>query len=475
MTPLPNTANRLALGLMAARSISYEEAVQELERLTLRLVCDIRILQSAAVQAAFITAVNCGKRAFLGGLQIEMPENIPLLLPWPRQTTLNGVVEELMSGGVLSARNPTQTIYFGFSPANPQKHSLTVNATGWRGGVEPSSANSRFDINADADFALGGVFAGGLAVHRGFLRATTISVFACDESAGLSLWDQGADWLAASSEGPALRALPESLWMLGLGHLGQAFLWLLSLLPFAKPSQFEVMLQDFDRIEDANVGSGLLCSQRDIGQFKTRVCARWLEARGFRTKMCERAFDENTRRTPNEPRIALCGFDKPEPRRQLENADFSKIIECGLGGGIQDFDLIHIHTFPAQQRAAVIWEDGSTPMERPNQKIAQALASPGEVCGALAIETAGKAVSTSFIGAIASSAVFAELLRQYHRGGQRHHEIFLSPRFLADCAFVRTAEVFRASEAAEWGFCGVAGRSSRFPPSSQEPICAPLG
>ena len=129
----------------------------------------------------------------------------------------------------------------------------------------------------------------------------------------------------------------------------------------------------------------------------------------------------------------------------------------------------------AQQRAAVIWEDGSTPMERPNQKLAQALASPGEVCGALAIETAGKAVSTSFIGAIASSAVFAELLRQYHRGGQRHHEIFLSPRFFADCAFVRSAEAFRASEAAEWGFCGVAGRSSRFPPSSQELICAPLG
>lgn len=463
LTPLnrlPNTANRLALGLMAARGFSYERAVRELESLTLRLACNIRISRSAALQAAFITAVNCGKRAFLGGLQLDMPENIPLLLPWPRQTTLNGVVEELMSGGVVSTGEPTQTICFGFNPTDPQKHSLTVNATGWRGGVEPSSAKSRFEINAEVDFALGGIFAGGLAVHRGFLRSTAISIFACDESAGLSLWDQGADWFAASSEGPALRALPESLWMLGLGHLGQAFLWALSLLPFAEPAHFEVVLQDFDRIEDANVGSGLFCSLRDIGQLKARVCARWLEARGFRTRICERAFDENTRRTSNEPRVALCGFDKPEPRRQLETAGFSKIIECGMGGGIQDFDLIHIHTFPAQQRAADIWKDGSTPVEKPNQKLVQALATPGEVCGALALETAGKAVSTSFVGAMASSAVFGELLRHYHRGGQRHDEIFLSPRYLADSDFTHSGEVFRASEVAEWGFCGVAGGSS---------------
>lgn len=455
MTPQPNTANRLALGLMAARGISYQESVQVLERLTLHLVCDDRVSRSSALQAAVLTAVNCGRRAFLGGLQIQLPEIVPLLLPWPGQTTLNGVVEELMNGGVVPTGEPTQTICFGFAPAEPQKHSLTVNATGWRGGVEPSSVKSRFEENA-ADFALGGVFAGGLAVHRGFLRSTAISVFACDESAGLSLWDQRADWLAASSEGPTLRALPESLWLLGLGHLGQAFLWTLSLLPFAEPSHFEVMLQDFDRIEDANVGSGLLCSQSDIGQLKARVCAQWLEARGFRTKLCERAFDENTRRTPNEPCIALCGFDKPEPRRRLENAGFSKIIECGLGGGIHDFDLIHIHTFPAQQRAADIWKDGSTPVQGPSQKLARALATSGEVCGALALETAGKAVSTSFVGAIASSAVFAELLRQYHRGGQRHHEIFLSPRYLADCDFGRSSAIFHASEVAEWGFCGVA-------------------
>ncbi len=215
--------------------------------------------------------------------------------------------------------------------------------------------------------------------------------------------------------------------MLGLGHLGQAFLWTLGLLPYAEPPQFEVMLQDFDRIEDANVGSGLLCSPRDIGNSRHEsALGGWRLAVSAR-RSAERAFDENTRRSSNEPGVALCGFDKPEPRRQLEAAGFSKIIECGLGGGIQDFDLIHIHTFPAQQMAADIWKAGGTPAEKPNQKLAQAFATPGGVCGSLALETAGKAVSTSFVGAMASSAVFGELLRHYHRGGQRHYEIFLSP------------------------------------------------
>lgn len=459
MTPLPNTANRLALGLMAARGIFYEEAVLELERLTLQLVCDSRISNSASLQAAFITAANCGKRAFLGGLQIEMPENVPLLLPWPSQTTLNGVVEELTNGAASPAAPTTQTVYFGFSPIHPEKHSLTVNATGWRGGVEPSSATSRFDASADSDFPLGGVFAGGLAVHRGFLRATALSILACDECAGISLWDQGADWLSSSSEGPPLRALPANLWLLGLGHLGQAFLWTLGLLPFKDPSKLEAMLQDYDGIEEANVGSGLLCSAHDIGQHKARVCARWLEARGFRTKICERAFGEHTRREANEPSIALCGFDRPEPRRLLEGAGFARVIECGLGGSVHDFDLIHIHNFPGHRAAAEIWQQSGTQAGRANPRLVEALTPAGEKCGALAIEVAGKSVSTSFVGAMASAAVFGELIRAFHKG-DRHDEIYLSPRSMTDSDFVRSIEFYNSAEMAALGFADPVAKSA---------------
>ena len=107
---------------------------------------------------------------------------------------------------------------------------------------------------------------------------------------------------------------------------------------------------------------------------------------------------------------------------------------------------------------------------RPNPKLVKALTPPNEVCGALAIEVAGKPVSTSFIGAMASAAVFGECHRAqirvlgwpraFHKG-QRHEEIFLSPRNMADSDFIRSEETYLPSVMAEAGFAEVAARLSK--------------
>lgn len=455
--PLPDSANRLALGLMSARECSYDDAVETLTGLTLRLTCDETIRYSVALQAALITAINCGQRAFLGGVLVKLPPQVPLLLPWPSRTTLNEVVEEFNPMADPELGEFSHTLHFGFQPENPVPHSVTVRASGWRGGVEPSSKESGFQNDGGEDFALGGIFAAGLAVHRGFLRVTGISIFACDESVGISLWNPESDWLNHESDGPPLRALPAGIWFLGLGHLGQAFLWTLGLLPFAKPSDCELMLQDFDSIEEANVGSGLLCGKSDIGTAKARVCAKWIELRGFKTKLSERPFDETIRRLSNEPAIALCGFDKAEPRRILENAGFLRILECGLGASINDFDLIHIHSFPGRRAACDIWKSVGKPTV-PSPKVVAALSSSAEVCGALAIETAGKSVSTSFIGAMAAALVFGELLRAFHRG-PKFDELFYAPRNTRDSDFLRTDGSYVSSEIAAAGYANIADPS----------------
>lgn len=451
MIPSPDNANRLALGLMASRSLYYDEAVEVLENLTLLLVCDSAIRSSASLQAAVITAANCGYRAYLGGVRVELPEDVPILVRWPGQTTLNAVLTEILGQDVDFSAPATHTVYFGFTPSDPAPDSLRVNASGWRGGVEPTTEKSKFEVSPTEDFALGGIFAGAMAVYRGFLRATGLSYFACDTAVGVSLWNPEADWFSAQAEGPGLRALPQSLWILGLGHLGQAFLWTLSMLPYENPSDCELMLQDFDVIEEANIGSGLLCKGHDIGRTKTRVASDWIEARGFRTKITERKFDETTKRSSSEPGIALCGFDKAEPRRILEGADFLRVFECGLGGTITDFDLIHIHNFPGIHSASSLWEEHAVPESRPHSKVAQALAGADEVCGALAIETAGKSVSTSFVGAMASATLFGEILRAFNRG-QRHDEIFLSPRNMEDTDFVKSGDSYKPSDIARTGY-----------------------
>src|SRR5437016_4840847 len=104
------TANRLALGLARQRRIHYREAEAILRSLTLKLVIDPASCRSVAFQAALLTAFNTGHRAFLGGVSVEMPAHVDLLLPLPGYDSLN---EALHISGFTTQKISTtsQTIY----------------------------------------------------------------------------------------------------------------------------------------------------------------------------------------------------------------------------------------------------------------------------------------------------------------------------------------------------------------------------
>jgi hypothetical protein len=92
-------------------------------------------------------------------------------------------------------------------------------------------------------------------------------------------WRPGQDWLTPDPSEPALAYLPSRLWLIGLGNLGQAYAWLLAMLPYEDPRQVQLVLQDFDRIAPSNDSTSLLSFAADIGRRKARVAADWLEAR----------------------------------------------------------------------------------------------------------------------------------------------------------------------------------------------------
>jgi hypothetical protein len=60
----------------------------------------------------------------------------------------------------------------------------------------------------------------------------------------------GYDWLSPNEDEPALR-----LWLIGLGHLGQAYLWALGLLPYASSDAVSLILQDTDIITPSTESS----------------------------------------------------------------------------------------------------------------------------------------------------------------------------------------------------------------------------
>jgi hypothetical protein len=445
--------NRLSLGIMEKNRCGPQEALQRLTSLYLHLECGEAIRWSLPLQAALLTAVNTGKRAFLGGISVTLPPDVPCLLPWPEKKGLNDIVSEL--GGSTSGRivKESLTLTFGL-PASIDSNSMQVVCNDWQAAVLTGHEPCPFDLAGTIPTA--GIFAGALGVCQAFLKSSGLQLAAGDRSVGLSLWRPDLPWSDPQATGPAVLYLPKKIWLLGLGHLGQAYLWSIGLLPYSDPSEATILLQDDDKMVSANWSAGLLTEIKDIENkypYKTRICSRWLESRGFNTLITERRFDGFTRRMNEEPFLALCGFDSADSRLPLENAGFDLIVESGLGGDMALFDRVSLHTFPdAKQTPLTIWGTERDEQSAVNGVVYEQLKDlTDEICGILPLSIAERAVSASFVGACAGALVIAEILRGLNNG-MRYDKITLHLRDLPDIQATIHKNAFYSFEQSRNGF-----------------------
>ncbi|HEV2480599.1 MAG TPA: hypothetical protein VGS79_13075 [Puia sp.] len=451
MKPTIDSFNRLSLGIMEKEGCQPEDALRKLQSLTLNILCGEAIRDSLPLQAALLTTINTAKRAFLGGVSVQMPPHVACLLPWPQKRSLDEIVCEL--GGSLTTVLPTKdfTLTFGLA-AQIDDNQLQIVCSDWQGGVMANGEPSPFD--ADGTIPTAGVFAGGLGTTLAFLRLSGMEIAAGDESVGLSLWRPDLHWLDPLAKGPAVALLPQKYWLLGLGHLGQAYLWNIGLLPYSDPQEVSILLQDPERIVKANWSAGLLTTKKAAGHYKTRWCSLWLEKRQFNTVITERRFDEHTRRACEEPFVALCGFDTASSRLHLEAAGFDLIVEAGLGGNLATFDRATLHTFPdARQTPQAIWD--ATGEAEINPVVLSILQKQlKDPCGIVPLTIAGKAVSASFVGACTGALALGELLRGLH-GGIRFDKISLQLRDLNSIRAIGHEKNTYTTEQARNGFLTV--------------------
>ena len=421
----PERLHRLvkhAIDSGAANSVN--EAEQMFRGYRLRIEIAPSAANSPVDQVALLTAVAVGRRAFLGGVRVVGDLDARLAVPLPLGRTLRDAVVAL-GGGVSGTRRSEPTILIGQGRADEREgFCIRAMAGGWRGGIAPIHAD--IAPAAGPPVPLAGMLAAALAVNEAYLFVSGGGSIAGYQTAGLSLWDPrvGCDWTAARGPEPELVRLPSKLWLIGLGHLGQAYLWGLGVLPYRSSSDVTLVLQDVDAVTKSTESTSVL-TDGCIGQQKTRLMAEWAEQRGFKSRIIERMFDSDfTRREGDEPAVALCGIDNAEGRRALDSVGFDLVVEAGLGRGHQDFRTMCLHTLPGPRCASDIWRPSATRYEKNEDNVEsrpayRMLASEGSLdpCGIATL--AGKAVGAPFVGVVAAALALSEILRPLH-GGAAH-------------------------------------------------------
>jgi hypothetical protein len=231
---------------------------------------------------------------------------------------------------------------------------------------------------------------------------------ACRRAVGVDLWDLHRDWLKGRN-GPSLERLPSEIWMVGMGNLGQAYLWTLGLLPYGR-NTVRVVLQDTDVVALSNLSTSMLTTRAILGRKKTRAMADWAEARGFEATIVERDFAPNFVVGPREPSVALIGVDNALARQAIEGVGFGRVIEAGLGRGPQDFLGVDLHTFPASRPAREVWsEAGPSDVDITLPAYRAMLEQSGDRCGT--IRLAGRSIGAPFVGSAAAALAISELVR----------------------------------------------------------------
>ncbi|HYD82754.1 MAG TPA: hypothetical protein VEA63_01855, partial [Opitutus sp.] len=395
-----DTLHRLVKQLIdsgAAKTVAEAEAIFAGFRVALVIADEAAKTSDGQIQ--LLTAIVLARRVFLGGVTVSGPLDQPLLAPLPYGDTLREAVCEL-GGKAGDAIDDLPTILIAGS-VQPRRAGFCVRtlAAGWRGGIVAADAD--VEIEGATPMPLASMLAAALAINETFLHVSAAHSVAGRRQVGLSLWDPAdVDWLIAPPVEPALAYLPSDLWLIGLGHLGQAYLWGLGLLPYAPVTKLKLVLQDIDIITPSTESTSVLSDAGLIGAKKTRAMAAWAEQRGFETAICERRFDAGFTRRDDEPGVALCGLDNALGRRALDSVGFDLIVEAGLGRGHRNFRTMRLHVLPGTRPAIEIWREREAPAAPATAPAYQDLLKRGELdkCGMALL--AGKAVGAPFVGAV---------------------------------------------------------------------------
>jgi hypothetical protein len=400
----------------SGRANSADEALGILNSFGLYIVVGPEVSSSRDHQAALFSLVNVARRTFLGGVHVVGAPTASVLTALGTAKDVRREIVALGGENVSGISNPWPVAVIGnASTEDIGVVSWRVTWEGWRGGVVPVKDGRR--LSESWSVGVTPILAAAVCAAEVFMFHSSDHPLSGHRVAGMSLWNPSHDWLDADDSEAEVRYLPSKLWLLGLGNLGQAYLWALASLPYGNACEMELMLQDHDRLAESNESTSVLTVRSAIGAMKTRTMANWLETRGFRVTVEERLFGSWSRRAPHEPAVALCGVDNAIARASLESAGFGLIVESGLGTGPHAFKNFSLHTFPGEKKADELWGRSQAPTTIDiSDLVAYDAANYPHLDGCGLAQLASRTVGVPFVGVTAAVLVISEILRRLNGG-----------------------------------------------------------
>jgi hypothetical protein len=416
---IDSETSRIRAALVNSGRHTFSEAEEKLAASRLSITLEDKAACTPAGQAAFLTATVTGARCF-GAVTVHGCLDQPLLFPLP--ITAKSLLEAAVIFGAQGTNTlaPNRRVLIGSGVELRDRWSVQAFWNGWMAGVTPG----RKPVPVGrSDCALAGVGAGALAVGQAFL-AEQGDLRAGRTEQSLSLWapelgDQG-------QTGPCSHQvyLPTELWLVGLGNLGQAYLWSLTLLPYGRPEDLVLFFQDDQRIGKENWGTSVLVRRGRYGVLKTRIAEEWATARGFQIRRIDRRLDMRLFRSDSEPGIALAGLDSMPARRLLGGRGFEYVVDAGLGATVTDYQKFRINVFDSAENPADHFQGTDDQgaqlaqelMQLPAyQELARGRGDGG--CGAAIL--AESSVAVPFVSALAGALAVTQAIRI--ASGQAHH------------------------------------------------------
>lgn len=407
--------NRAAFAIAEKHDLELDEACDQMTNAVIWLISDESIKTSFSKQLSYLTTINIAHRVFLGGVKCVLPSDTPNLLPI-HSDSLNNLV--IRFGGLITDEdNRAEDVKVLFGVECFDDNCIEAVGNGWRGGINFYKQERVLLEETRSVVSLGPIVSASLACYYAFCKTFKILDNEIGVNTGISLWNlnSGENWYKNENEGPQELNMPRNIWTLGLGHLGQAYLWTSGLMPFKEPIKSLFLLQDADIIDFENIGSQILCFENNFGKPKTRPCLEFLESLGFKTQIVEKPFIEgdSSQYWMGDFPILLNGVDNIKTRKSISNEQLALFIDGATNGTLALFDSFTMkNIFKIEKNTNELWLEEAIKDEKILHKKLYDKYEKSHKCGQLT----NIGISTPFVGLFGATIVISELFRSLNYG-----------------------------------------------------------